>query len=92
MTSAEKLYLGNVITMDKANPRAQAVAVAEGHVLFVGSAEEARTWCDESTQMVNLGESTIYPGFMEGHCHPLAAGSMQATGFQATLDKLNTLP
>ena len=28
MTSAEKLYLGNVITMDKANPRAQAVAVA----------------------------------------------------------------
>lgn len=41
------------------------MAVAVGRVLFVGSAEEARTWCDESTQVVNLGESTIYPGFME---------------------------
>lgn len=73
---ANKLYLGSVITMDERKPRAEAVAVKDGLIMYVGSADFARSLCDESTEIIDLGSNTIYPGFMEAHCHPMGAGKM----------------
>ncbi len=71
---ADKLYLGNVITMDDYKQRAKAVAVKDGLIQYVGSEEIARSLCNENTEIIDFGNSTIYPGFLEAHCHPLGAG------------------
>lgn len=76
---ADKLYLGNVITMDERKPRAEAVAVKDGLIMYVGSADFARSLCDENTEIIDLGSNSIYPGFMEAHCHPMGAGKILDT-------------
>ncbi|HJJ46623.1 MAG TPA: hypothetical protein O0Y17_06050, partial [Methanocorpusculum sp.] len=67
--AADALYLGNVITMDDKNPTAEAVAVKDGKILFVGSAKDAEMYCDADTEVIDYGENSIYPGFMEAHMH-----------------------
>lgn len=73
---AEKIYLGNVITMDDKKPHAEAVAVKDGLILYVGSEKVARSLADNNTEIIDLKGNTIYPGFMEAHCHPLGAGKI----------------
>ena len=76
---ADKLYLGDIVTMNKIKPVAEALCVKDGIILYVGSEKTARTLCDENTEIINLGENTIYPGFMEAHCHPMGAGKLLDT-------------
>ena len=72
--AADKLYLGNVITMEPGHPTAQAVAVKNGRIVFAGSEETARALCDDATKVVDFGDNYVYPGIIEGHCHPDMAG------------------
>ncbi len=76
---AEKLFLGNVITMDGIKPTAEAVCVNNGIIMYVGSKNIALTLCDENTEVIDLGNNSIYPGFMEAHCHPMGAGKLLDT-------------
>ena len=71
---ADTLYLGNVITMDDKNPTAEAVAVKDGIIIFVGSAKDAKAFCDEHTKVIDYGDNSIYPGFLEAHMHISLAG------------------
>ncbi len=71
---ADTLYLGNVITMDDKNPTAEAVAVKDGIILFVGAREEAEKYCDKHTTVIDYGDNSIYPGFLEAHMHISLAG------------------
>ena len=71
---ADTLYLGNVITMDDKNPTAEAVAVKDGIIVFVGSEEDAEKFCDENTEIIDYGDFSIYPGFLEAHAHVSLAG------------------
>ncbi len=74
MKKADVLILGNVITMDEHKPRAEAVAVQGDRILYVGAAEVAKKLCDEHTRVYDYGSSSVYPGFLEAHCHPGGAG------------------
>ena len=71
---ADVLILGNVITMDPYKPSAEAVAIKGDTILYVGAAEVARKICDSSTKVYDYGTNTIYPGFLESHCHCGAVG------------------
>ncbi|MDO5847812.1 MAG: amidohydrolase [Methanocorpusculum sp.] len=71
---ADKVFLGNVITVDDANPVAEAVAVKDGIILFVGSKKDAEKFCDENTEVIDFGDNSIYPGFLEAHAHVSLAG------------------
>ncbi len=71
---ADVLVLGNVITMDENNPSAEAVAISEDKILYVGTAEGAKSFCDEQTVTYDYGANSVYPGFLEAHCHPGGAG------------------
>ncbi len=71
---ADLLVLGNVITMDEHKPYAEAVAVKGDKILYVGAAEVARKLCDEHTKVCDYGDNSVYPGFLEAHCHPGGAG------------------
>lgn len=72
---ADLLILGNVITMDEYKPFAQAVAVKGDTILYVGDAEVARKLCDSRTTIFDYGKNSVYPGFLEAHCHPGSAGN-----------------
>lgn len=87
LVSTEKLLLlGNVITIDTATPRAEAIVVENGQISFVGSQAEARKMCDAKTIVKDYGTASIYPGFTEGHTH----GSLAAARFmQADLTEIN---
>ncbi|MCR5746190.1 MAG: amidohydrolase [Lachnospiraceae bacterium] len=71
---ADVLVLGNVITMDEHKPYAEAVAVKEDKILYVGTAEVAKKLCDDNTKVYDYGKNSVYPGFLEAHCHPGGAG------------------
>ncbi len=89
---ANLLILGHVITMDEHKPRAEAVAVKDGKILYVGDAEVARHLCDEQTKICDFGSNYIYPGFLEAHCHPGGAGykmtGAASLGSEDSLEKI----
>ena len=68
------LYNGNFITVDERNPRAQAVAIAGGRFLAVGTNGEIRAAATARTRMVDLGGKTVVPGFIDAHTHPAYSG------------------
>jgi len=68
------LYNANIMTMDEAEPRAQAVAIADGRFLAVGSSDDVRHLAKASVRQVDLGGKTVVPGFIDAHSHPSYAG------------------
>ena len=65
---------GNIITLDPANARAQAVAVKFGRVLAVGQDDEIRQLVGSNTRVVDASGITIIPGLNDAHCHVLPTG------------------
>jgi predicted amidohydrolase YtcJ len=73
--TAETIYFGGpILTMNDAQPRAEAVAVAGGKIIAVGSLEEVSTLKGPDTVMVDLGGRTLVPGFVDPHGHTTMGG------------------
>lgn len=68
------LYNGNFITVDAKQPRAQAVAIAGGRFLAVGSNDDVRPLATARTRSVDLEGKTVVPGFIDAHTHPASSG------------------
>ncbi len=69
---------GEVITNNPDAPRAQAVAVADGRVLVVGSEAEARAALGEgASEEIDLDGALLYPGFADAHAHLTGIGQAQ---------------
>ncbi len=67
---AEKVYTGNT-----EQPWAEAVAVSDGEIIFVGSAEEALTLQVQTTRVLEIPENgMVLPGFTDAHCHLISLG------------------
>jgi predicted amidohydrolase YtcJ len=66
---ADLLVAGAVTTMDPARPRAEAFAVAGGRIVALGSRSEMAEWRGPGTELVDLGEDTVLPGFVDPHLH-----------------------
>jgi len=78
MAEAELALLGgSVITVDPAQSHAEAVAVAAGRILAVGSDREIRELIGPSTDVIELDGRTLLPGFQDAHLH-FAHGGMAA--------------
>ncbi len=65
---------GQVLTMDPGQPRAEAVAIAGGRILAVGANDEVAALGNGATRVVDLGGSTVVPGFIDAHSHPAYSG------------------
>lgn len=72
--AAEKILLGNVHLLDARSTRAEAIAVADGRVLAVGSRTEVMRVRGSATEMYDLTGSTIIPGFNDTHAHLSVVG------------------
>jgi predicted amidohydrolase YtcJ len=62
-------YNGMLITIDKSQPRAQAIAIRHGMIQAVGTDEQILTLQGPATSMINLGGQTMMPGFVDSHTH-----------------------
>lgn len=60
---------GIILTMDENQPQAQAVALAGGRILAVGSDDEVLALQVSSTQVIDLQGKTMLPGFIDSHQH-----------------------
>jgi len=60
-----------IFTSDKANPRAQAVAVKDNRIIFVGTNEGAESFKGKTTQVFDGQGHTLTPGFIDTHVHLL---------------------
>ena len=61
---------GKVVTIDKQNPRAQAVAVKGEFIIGVGSDEFIEQFIDpDSTKVIDAGGRLVVPGFNDAHAH-----------------------
>lgn len=67
---------GKVLTMDPERPRAEAVAVASGRIVAVGTSAEIGAMAGPDTKQVDAGGATVLPGFIDSHVH-LFAGSVE---------------
>lgn len=68
------LVNGDIITMDPLAPRAQAVAIANGRLLAVGTNADIRALSRPGTRTIDLGGKVVIPGVIDGHNHPAYAG------------------
>jgi len=79
--AANTIYAGgNVVTVNDAQPTAEAVAVKDGKILAVGSrADVEGAHKGAATRVVDLAGRTLVPGFFDAHAHVLGFGA-QAVG------------
>src|SRR5438034_1040447 len=68
------LVNGDVVTVDSAHPRAQAIAVAGDRIIAVGSNADIRKLADARTKRVDARGRLVIPAFIEGHGHFLSLG------------------
>jgi cytosine/adenosine deaminase-related metal-dependent hydrolase len=69
---------GDIVTMNDAQPVAEAVAVLDGTIVAVGDLAELEARIESDFDIIDLGGKTLVPGFFDAHGHyseyPLLAG------------------
>jgi predicted amidohydrolase YtcJ len=71
MPAADLVIRGTVLTVDELQPTAEALAVSDGRIIAVGSADQIDHWIGPSTRTLDLGDGCVMPGLVEAHGHPL---------------------
>jgi len=74
------LLNGKIVTMDKNETIAEAVAVKFGKIVAVGENKEIKKWINSSTEVVDLAGKTVVPGLIDSHCH-MTSISLWMRGF-----------
>jgi predicted amidohydrolase YtcJ len=79
--TADAIYSGGpIVTVNDAQPTAEAVAIKAGKILAVGKlAEIEKAHKAKTTKAVDLGGRTMVPGLMDSHVHVAQLGT-QAVG------------
>jgi predicted amidohydrolase YtcJ len=66
---------GNIYTVNDRQPHAEATAVKNGRVVFVGSNEDAKKF--HPAKIVDLHGRTVVPGLTDSHCHIFGIGERE---------------
>jgi len=61
---------GDIVTLDPALPRVEALAVLGGRIVARGSTAEIRALAGPGTVIEDLGGATAIPGIVDSHAHP----------------------
>lgn len=67
-----------VFTSNASNPWAQAVAVSDGRIAYVGDDSGVHVYVGSNTHVVDANGNMLTPGFIDNHCHVLWIGALQA--------------
>jgi len=64
-----------VYTVDKQQPKAEAVAVIGDRIVAVGSRADIDLWRGPQTQVIDAGGKLLLPGFNDAHVHFIQGGA-----------------
>ena len=80
MEPADRIFTNGVVyTANDSQPSAEAVAVRQGRVVFVGSSADARRYAGSGTEVIDLQGKTLLPGFVDAHYHLSGVGMREMT-------------
>jgi len=73
--AADSVYLnGQLYTVNSNQPWAEALAIKNGRIIFVGTSEDANRFVGTATTVFDLEERMMLPGFQDAHVHPVSSG------------------
>src|SRR5215467_11337558 len=64
-----------VYTVDKHQPKAEAVAVIGNRIVAVGSRADIDLWRGSQTKVIDAGGKLLLPGFNDAHVHFIQGGA-----------------
>ena len=73
-TPTRILLNGSILTMDATDRVAEALAIEDDKIVFVGSSADARKLAARETSIVDLGGRTVIPGLNDTHIHAIRGG------------------
>jgi len=86
---------GNVVTVDDAQPHAEAIAIRGYQIAAVGSDREIAAYVGPQTKVIELAGRLAIPGLIDGHVHFLQLGQSKmildlthATTWQQIVDQV----
>lgn len=65
------LVNGSIYTMDASRRWAQAIAISNGRIAFVGTDQDAVKYAGPLSNIINLHGKLVLPGFIDSHVHPI---------------------
>ncbi|MEP6591175.1 MAG: amidohydrolase [Gemmatimonadota bacterium] len=68
-----------VYTGEVTSPKAEAVAIKDGKILFVGSDAGVAKFLGSATKVVDLRGRFVFPGFVDAHAHFIGIGQREMT-------------
>lgn len=72
---ADTLYFnGYIYTADQNNRVVEALAIADGVIIAVGTNSDVESYANEQTQRIDLKGQMMMPGIVDGHMHPFWGG------------------
>ncbi len=78
--TAETIFInGNIYTVNENQPSAQAIAVKNDRIIFVGANADGESFRVGKTHIVDLAGKTVMPGFTDSHCHIFGIGEREMT-------------
>lgn len=89
MKKADSIIYGKILTLDTDAPQVEAMVVKDGRIMYLGTREIAQTMQGEDTTVLDYGDNTVYPGFMDAHTHGPMAG--ERLYMQAKLEQQNCM-
>lgn len=66
---------GKIYTVNPKQPFAEAVVVVGNKITFVGSNDDAKTFIDTETKVIDLKGKLMLPGFIDNHVHFISGGN-----------------
>ena len=75
---AEVIYTGGTIyTGVSEGETVEAVAVGEGLIIYAGDLETAMRLSRDGSEIINIGDAFMYPGFTDAHVHLAGVGERE---------------
>ncbi|MGE7847653.1 MULTISPECIES: amidohydrolase family protein [Bacillus cereus group] len=67
---ADTIFInGNVYTVEAKQPWAEAVAIKNGKIIYVGNTKGAKKYKNKNTKIIDLEGKMLLPGFVDSHLH-----------------------
>jgi len=68
---------GNIYTVNDNQPRAEAIAIKQGKIIFVGANDGVKSYEGSNTRVIDLGGKTVVPGLTDAHYHLSGVGARE---------------
>ena len=75
---------GSIVTVNPAQPTAEAVAIRGGRIVAVGTEADVMPRKGPATQVTDLAGRALVPGFVDGHSHFFTCGEVQVQALCAS--------